>query len=161
MRILCGLRRPDTGEIAWYGEPVSTQRERFLAQTAYLGHAPAIKLDLTPLENLRVASALHPVRGDSDPWHALRAVGLGGFEDVPARSLSAGQKRRVALARLLMTGALLWILDEPFTAIDVRGVREIEQLLTTHANQGGIVVLTTHHAADLDECRVQNLHLGA
>jgi len=161
LRILCGLATPAEGEVRWRGQPLSRVRYDYWLDLAYLGHAHGVKLELTPIENLRLARALkrpHPVIGIED---ALERVGLLGFEDVPARSLSAGQCRRVALARLLATRARVWILDEPLTAIDRRGVTEIEALIVDHARAGGSVVLTTHHAVRLSGCRVSSLLLAA
>jgi heme exporter protein A len=119
-----------------------------------------VKLELTPIENLRIARALKRPREGLSIGQALEHVGLRGFEDVPARMLSAGQCRRVALARLLVTQARVWILDEPFTAIDRRGVRHVEALVAEHARSAGMVILTTHHPVRLGDCQVTSLHLG-
>ncbi len=161
LRILCGLALPAEGEIRWRGRAVERDRAGYFSEMAYQGHSHGVKLELTPLENLRVARALKPARAEPGPWQALERVGLRGYEDVPARMLSAGQCRRVALARLLTTGAALWILDEPFTAIDKHGVAQIEEMITDHTRHGGSVVLTTHHKARLDGCDLTTIHLGA
>jgi heme exporter protein A len=118
-----------------------------------------VKLDLTPVENLRIARALKRPRDEIGVEEALERVGLLGFEDVPVRSLSAGQGRRVALARLVATRARVWILDEPFTAIDRRGVADVEALIAQHTESGGMAVLTSHHPVRLPGCQVRNLHL--
>lgn len=148
LRILSGLSQQFDGQLHWCGEPMPSAKLAFRADLFYLGHAPAVKALLTPLENLRWSLA-----GES-PAHekmmaALREVGLYGYEDVPCFSLSAGQQRRVALARLYLTRARLWILDEPFTAIDKSGVAALEWHISAHAQQGGGVILTTHHALHL------------
>lgn len=161
LRILCGLSLPAEGTVLWNGEPIARVRSEFLLDLAYLGHAPGVKLELTPVENLRIARALKRPRTDIGLDEALERVGLLGFEDVPARALSAGQCRRVALARLLVTRARLWILDEPFTAIDRRGVADVEALIAEHTRDGGMVVLTSHHPVRLPDCRVNSLHLTA
>jgi heme exporter protein A len=161
LRILCGLAQPAEGEVLWRGKDIERDRPAYFSEMAYQGHTHGVKLELTPLENLRVARALKPSRDEPGPWLALEQVGLRGYEDVPARMLSAGQCRRVALARLLTTDALLWILDEPFTAIDKQGVAQIEEMIMDHTRRGGAVVLTTHHKARLDGCDLVTIHLGA
>ena len=161
LRILCGLSLPAEGQVLWDGEPIARVRSDFLLDLAYLGHAPGVKLELTPIENLRIARALKRPREDVGLDQALERLGLLGFEDVPARTLSAGQCRRVALARLIVTRARLWILDEPFTAIDRRGVTDIETLISEHTHEGGMVVLTSHHPVRLPDCRVDSVHLSA
>jgi heme exporter protein A len=161
LRILCGLANPAEGEVRWRGQPLARVRSDYWLDLAYLGHAHGVKLELTPIENLRLARALKRPDPQVSIENALERVGLLGFEDVPARSLSAGQCRRVALARLLTTQARVWILDEPLTAIDRRGVADLEALIVAHARAGGIVVLTTHHPVRLSGCRVGSLHLTA
>ncbi len=160
LRILCGLSLPNEGEVLWRGEEIWSVRPEYYSELSYLGHAPGVKLELTPLENLRMARALKPSRDTIVLEEVLERVGLYGFEDVPARMLSAGQCRRVALARFLVLRSILWILDEPFTAIDKRGVKYVEALIAEHSRNGGMVILTTHHTARLDGCKVTNLHLN-
>ncbi len=147
LRMLAGLNRGFEGEIYWQGKPIAEVRDDFLASLLFFGHLPGVKAMLTAEENLRWYAALHP-QTDSAPEairHALARVGLAGYEDVPCHSLSAGQNRRVSLARLYLSHVPLWILDEPFTAIDRQGVSEKEQLIADHARAGGSVLLTTHH----------------
>ncbi|MFW1677703.1 cytochrome c biogenesis heme-transporting ATPase CcmA [Pontibacter sp. JAM-7] len=158
LRILSGLSSHYEGELYWCGEPLADVRESFQAQMLYFGHHPGVKAMLTPEENLRWYTAVHPALDATSISSALDKVGLRGFEDVPCHSLSAGQNRRVSLARLYLSQAPLWILDEPFTAIDKRGVAEKEALIRQHAEQGGAVILTTHHElADYDGLRRINL----
>jgi heme exporter protein A len=135
-------------------------REAFLSNLLYLGHAPGVKAALTPLENLAWYQALAGHSRDEEArFAALDEVGLGGFEDLPAGQLSAGQQRRVALARLLLTPRPLWVLDEPFTAIDRDGVAALEQRLVAHARRGGCVLVTTHH--ELTPCaELRRIRLG-
>ncbi|KKN97673.1 hypothetical protein LCGC14_0154850 [marine sediment metagenome] len=150
LKILSGQLGDYQGELFWNGAAMKDAREHFLANLLYLGHAPGIKAGLTPLENLAWYQALSGKSNqDSDNEEsrldALANVGLAGFEDVPAGQLSAGQQRRVALARLTLTPRALWVLDEPFTAIDRYGVAALEQQLVAHAQSGGCVLVTTHH----------------
>lgn len=145
LRILSGLSQAFEGDILFRNQPMSDVRDEFLAELLYFGHLPGVKAILTPEENLRWYCAMHPHTRLERIALALENVGLFGFEDVPCHSLSAGQNRRVSLARLYLSDAPLWILDEPFTAIDKRGVARKEALIAKHAEQGGSVILTTHH----------------
>lgn len=158
LRILCGLNHDYTGEIFWQGSPVGDLRESFCAGVFYLGHSPAINRTLTPLQNLRWYCASQGFADDGAILSALAARGLAGYEDLPCYQLSAGQQRRVSLARLALSPAKLWILDEPFTALDRRGVAELEALVADYADRGGAVMLTTHHPLQLRRApRVLNL----
>ncbi|MGT1692472.1 cytochrome c biogenesis heme-transporting ATPase CcmA [Salmonella enterica subsp. enterica serovar Winslow] len=140
LRLLTGLARPDGGEVYWQGEPLRRVRDSFHSGLLWIGHQPGIKSRLTARENLHF---FHPGDGARLP-EALAQAGLAGFEDVPVARLSAGQQRRVALARLWLTRAALWVLDEPFTAIDVNGVARLTRRMAAHTAQGGMVILTTH-----------------
>lgn len=140
LRLLTGLARPDGGEVYWQGEPLRRVRDSFHRSLLWIGHQPGIKTRLTARENLHF---FHPGDGARLP-EALAQAGLAGFEDVPVAQLSAGQQRRVALARLWLTRAALWVLDEPFTAIDVNGVARLTRRMAAHTAQGGMVILTTH-----------------
>ncbi len=148
LRILCGLTLPTEGAVYWKNQDVQEIQSRYWATLTYIGHAHGIKAELTPLENLAMARALATTPTSVDFDDALAQVGLYGFEDVPTRTLSAGQQRRVALARLLVNEAELWILDEPFTALDKAAIRMIEELLDVHAKKGGMAVLTSHHTVN-------------
>jgi heme exporter protein A len=145
LRILCGLTLASEGQVFWNNQDIAEEQEEFYADLNYIGHTPGIKLDLTPIENLRVAQALSSKPINIDLEEALNKIGLYGFEDVLSRTLSAGQKRRVALARLLISDYSLWILDEPFTALDKKGVAHVEHILDKHASNGGMAILTSHH----------------
>lgn len=149
LRLLCGLSRPAAGEVLWRGASIFRQRAAFHDAMAYLGHHGGVKWDLTALENLIAACALHQPRSLTKMEAALYEVGLGGLEDVPGRHLSAGQKQRLTLARLLLSGAILWILDEPFAALDVDGIALVSGLLERHADNGGLAVLTSHQPMEL------------
>lgn len=159
LRILAGLNDAWSGDLLWSGQPRSHQREEFVRNMLYIGHRPGIKPLLTPMENLRALMAGRKVVSDDLLGQALTGTGLAGFEDVPCRRLSAGQQRRVALARLLIADEPLWILDEVFTAIDIDGVAALETLLVQRARDGGAIVVTTHH--DLQLPSMQRITLGA
>lgn len=160
LRILCGLSLAESGEVTWDGENIESARAEYQARLAYVGHAHGVKRELTPLENLDMACALTARRADVDPVSALARLGLGGYEDLPARMLSAGQSRRVALARLLVTDATLWILDEPFTAVDKHGIKIIENMLDEHLDAGGMVILTSHQTMTIAKGKATNIHLS-
>lgn len=150
LKILSGQLADHQGSIFWRDAPLRRVHRDFLASLLYLGHAPGIKAALTPLENLAWYQAMAGVAGtEAQRMSALEMVGLAGFEDVPAGQLSAGQQRRVALARLESTPRPLWVLDEPFTAIDREGVADLEMRLAAHVQDGGSVVLTTHQPLDV------------
>ncbi|MBI5039858.1 MAG: cytochrome c biogenesis heme-transporting ATPase CcmA [Gammaproteobacteria bacterium] len=161
LRMLCGLLQPAQGEVRWRGLDIQAQRAEFLADVAYVGHLQGIKEDLTPRENLRMVQSLGRARTSISLDQALAQVGLYGFEDLPSRTLSAGQRRRVALARLLVLDARVWVLDEPFTALDRAGKALIESLLEMHSRNDGIAVLTTHQPVGLTQCALLSLQLAA
>ena len=145
LRILAGLMQPAEGEVRIAGKPLRQQRAELAQNLLWLGHAAGIKGLLTAEENLAWLCALHRPASLAAIQSALAAVGLRGFEDVPCHTLSAGQQRRVALARLYLDAPPLWILDEPFTALDKQGVAQLEAYLAQHCQRGGMVILTTHH----------------
>ncbi|WBU42740.1 MULTISPECIES: cytochrome c biogenesis heme-transporting ATPase CcmA [Marinobacter] len=145
LRILAGLNDAWSGDILWCGQPRGHDCESFHRNTLYLGHRPGIKPLLTPMENLRALMAGRRPVNDEVLAQALAGTGLAGYEHVPCRNLSAGQQRRVALARLLIADEPLWLLDEVFTAIDADGVQAIETLLKQRAAEGGAILVTTHH----------------
>lgn len=151
MRILAGLSSADAGEVRWQGVNTRRQRDVFHQQLLYLGHQPGVKSVLTAFENLAFYLSVNrpSVKAETDAdadaiYQALDNVGLLGYEDVTVAQMSAGQQRRVALARLWLSTAPLWILDEPLTAIDKQGVATLINLFEQHAEQGGMVLLTTH-----------------
>lgn len=150
LRTLCGLILPDEGEVRWGGENIRSMREEFTKDVLYLGHKNGIKADLTALENLRISAALDGFDVEEKrAWDALDHLGLRGREDLEAKVLSQGQKRRVALARLMVNNAKLWILDEPFTALDLAAVDLLQTVIREHQDSGGMVVLTTHQEVAL------------
>ena len=147
LRVLCGLLPATAGEVLWRGHSIRQRRVEYHAELLYLGHSPGIKLDLTALENLRFLATLGGRGFDADPDSAERAlaeIGLAGFEDLPVRRLSAGQRRRVALARLWFGRRPLWLLDEPLTALDSAAGERLQTRIRCHAETGGAVLLTSH-----------------
>ena len=161
LRILCGIRLPEAGKVLWAGEDIFDLGPEFHEHIAYMGHKDGNKLDLTPQENLRMARGLGKAREDLSIEDALDQVGLYGFEDVPTRNLSAGQQRRLAIARLLVTEARLWILDEPFTSLDRQGIEIVEGLFDRHLARGGLAAMTTHHRISFADSQVKRINLSA
>ncbi|MCL2916575.1 cytochrome c biogenesis heme-transporting ATPase CcmA [Shewanella corallii] len=143
LRILAGLSRPYAGSVLYRNEDITRARDEFNEDLLYLGHLPGVKSELTAEENLNFNLRLSGY-DDPDIRDILAKVNLSGFEDALAGHLSAGQHRRTALARLWHTTSKVWILDEPFTAIDKKGVETLEKLFIQHADNGGCVILTTH-----------------
>lgn len=158
LRMLAGLMPLQGGKLMWRGMPVDELGADFRHDVLFLGHRTGIKTSLTPLENLRTWCDLHSPVTEGELFEALKQVRLKGYETVPCAQLSAGQQRRAALARLRVSKAALWILDEAFTAIDKQGVAELETFLRDKARAGGAVILTTHHSLNLgDSGRVISL----
>lgn len=150
LRILAGLSPAAEGEIRWQGEPIKALAEDYRRHLLFLGHHGAVKEELTPLENLTLAAQLDGTAlNETEALTALARFGLRGREDLPVRFLSAGQKRRVLLARLAVRKATLWILDEPFTALDVKAVAMLSGLIIEHVTGGGIAILTSHQSIPL------------
>lgn len=152
LRLLVGLMQPVKGQILWGGAPIGKLKEDFWKDLVYIGHLNGVKDELTARENLMVNCEIgeHPItREQADD--ALERVGLKGFEEHQARQLSQGQRRRVALARLYVSShAKLWVLDEPFVALDVKAVENLADQIASHVNAGGVVVLTTHQEVPID-----------
>ncbi|WP_018693193.1 cytochrome c biogenesis heme-transporting ATPase CcmA [Algicola sagamiensis] len=145
LRILSGLLRPTSGEVSYQQEPIDNVLDTFNQDLLYIGHKPGVEPHLSAEENIRYWEKLHQQETLSDLVPVIQSVGLYGYEDIPAAQLSAGQQRRVALARLWLTKEKrIWILDEPFTAIDVKGVALLQQRIQSHLAQGGCLVMTSH-----------------
>ena len=144
LRIMAGLAQPLEGDVLWQGRRISHPESDYFQDLLFTGHKAGIKYELSPIENLCMAKQLHGSKSDNGIEEALYQVGLYGFEDVPCAQLSAGQKRRVALAQLFLSSSRCWILDEPYTSLDVAAVAMLEGLFAEHINQGGILVITSH-----------------
>ena len=161
LRSLCGFLMPDEGVIAWRGENIRELDEEYYAEMMYLGHLNAIKDELSGLENLRISAGLSGVElSEKEAVDVLRRMGLKGREMLPTKVLSQGQRRRVALARMLVNDAKLWILDEPLAALDVGAVALIQQLIAGHLARQGMVIFTTHQPLIVDGIDVLNLNLS-
>jgi heme exporter protein A len=144
LRVLCGLLRPEQGSVSWCGRSIRDDPAAYQADMTYASHEPALKADLTALENLRYAVGLKRTVSDAELRAQLERVGVAACADLPARVLSAGQRRRVAIARVVAQRASLWLLDEPFTNLDVRGVELLVQLLDEHLAGGGLALVVAH-----------------
>ena len=160
LRMLCGLSPPEAGEIRWQGETISRLAEEYREAVLYLGHHNALKEELTALENLRTSAALAGMAVEHGTGvELLGRVGLAGREELPVRFLSQGQKRRVALSRLLWSAAPLWVLDEPFVALDSAAVSWLAEIISSHLSAGGMAVLTSHQDVEIAGGGAQTLRL--
>ena len=159
LRILTGLRLADGGEVLWRGKPIDQQAADYYEQVNYVGHHDGVKNELSCIENLRLARAMG-VPSDTGLDEILEQVNLYAYGDSDVASLSAGQKRRLALSRLLATDSLLWILDEPFTSLDKDSMQLFGELFEQHLQRGGIIVMTSHHDIELPQQALTRLKLG-
>ncbi len=160
LRILGGLGVADEGQVLWDGVPMPRSRPELYSQLAWVGHRDGIKDELTAIENLQAAQAMSEHAKDVDFSLVLESLGLVDRDTIPCRSLSAGQRRRVALARLAVTDAKIWILDEPLTALDVAGREQLQRMMVEHAQMGGMVIYTTHQHLPLAGCDCKSVVLG-
>lgn len=162
LKTLAGLREADGGQVLWEQQPIQTWGAEYRQQFVWLGHSNGIKDDLTALENLQMMQALVPPRSPASPLKTvLERMGLAGNSHRFPRHFSAGMKRRLALSRLLLSSARLWILDEPQAALDKAGIQLFESMLADHLQQGGSAIMTSHHEVGLDGPHVQRLLLAA
>jgi len=159
LRILAGLALPVSGSIRFDDIDCYKYRSEYNENIAFMGHKLGIKLELTPIENIKSYCELHMPCTQEQIMQVLEGVGLYGFEQMYCNQLSAGQKRRVAIAQVLLSKAKLWILDEPFTSLDVVGVEFFLQIIQKHINKGGMLLLTTHQAVNLENCTTRYLQL--
>ncbi len=150
LRVVCGLLRPEQGQVLWQGKPISSTRLEYQAALAYASHEPALKADLTALENLRFSVGLKRRVGTPELRATMQRTGVAECADLPARVLSAGQRRRVAMARVLAMDASLWLLDEPFTNLDAAGTELMSALLKSQVERGGSALVVAHHELQLD-----------
>ncbi len=159
LRVLAGLLRADAGEVAIEGQPARAQSRA--QHIAYLGHLPGLKADLSALQNLEFLCGLHGRRPKQTADAAMAIVGLAGFEDAAVRTLSAGQKKRLGLARLWLSPAPLWLLDEPYANLDLDGINLVNRMVQAHLRSGGAALITTHGAYAAPPVRTRMLELGA
>jgi heme exporter protein A len=159
LRSACGLLPVEGGEFQWRGAPVEKQREEFDAQLAYLAHSNALKAELTAEENLRYELTLRRAVTSNEVANALALLGIPQCAKLPMRVLSAGQRRRLSLARVVLCKATLWILDEPSTNLDAAGISLLEKLMTEHLEQGGAILTAAHHGLLNGHRAVRNLEL--
>lgn len=161
LRALSGLMQPTAGEIRWRGQDIHQNDEAYYAEMVYFGHLNAIKDELNALENLRISVGLSGMQIDeAQAIKVLRRLGLRGREALPVKVLSQGQRRRVALARLLVSDAALWILDEPLAALDVGAVGLIQELIAEHLGKRGMVIFTTHQPLQVPGVELRRLSLS-
>jgi heme exporter protein A len=160
LRVLSGLLRPEQGSVRWLGQSIMTFRTEYQASLAYASHEPALKGDLTALENLHFAVGLKRRITAEELHAALDRTGVGACADLPARALSAGQRRRVALARVLAMSATVWLLDEPYTNLDASGADLVSGLLQAHVQGGGLALVVAHHELRLP-CSIRRLELNS
>ena len=162
LRLLCGLSRPEAGQILWNATPIDDQAEVFRQDLFYLGHHNALQEALTVDENLAFYAALAGTRPDAaNTALALERMGLRACQRRLVRHLSQGQKRRVALSRLMLSKASLWVLDEPFVALDQDSITLLAGVVSAHLQHGGMAVLTSHQQVDIPGATVQSLALSA
>ena len=157
LRVICGLNDNYHGALKWFNEPIEDNQYDFYSSLIYLGHQVGVNKVLTPVENLRWSVGLRENVTSEAIYGALAEIGLRGFEDSQCFSLSAGQQQRVSLSKLLLGTAIIWILDEPFTTLDVDGVQLLEKLLGDHARKGGVALVTTHHELSLPDLKILEL----
>jgi len=160
LRTLCGLTRPAHGSIRWQGSTIRELGDDFRAELAYVGHTNALQGELTPAENLRAAAGLGEATTDREIDRALEQFNLGALRAFPAKVLSQGQKRRLGIARLALLRRKLWILDEPFAALDTHSIALVTELLAGHLAQHGLVVLTSHQEFEIHNLEFLSIRLG-
>jgi heme exporter protein A len=158
LRLLTGLASPDCGEVLWYGQPIKKQASEYHSKLLFLGHRDALKEDLSAIENLRMYAAIDGITlSEQDAFASLWRFGLKGREDLSVSCLSAGQKKRVLMARMLTRRAQVWILDEPFNALDTQAVHELQDLIVQHLEGNGLVLLTSHQPLTMPHLKVLDL----
>lgn len=160
LRVLCGMTLPEIGSVNWRGRPVMRSRTDFHSEMSYVGHRESLKADLSASENLTFDLGLRRDAGKDVVRSVLDEVGLTAAADVPSRSLSAGQKRRVSIARCLASRAKLWILDEPYTNLDVAGREFVDEMMTRHLADQGLVLLVAHQSHGVAGQRVRQMEMA-
>jgi heme exporter protein A len=160
LRVVSGLLRPEQGSVTWLGQPIGRNRAQYQSVMAYSAHEPALKADLTALENLHFAVGLKRRASSGELRTSLERTGVGSCADLPARVLSAGQRRRVALARVLAMNATIWLLDEPYANLDTAGSDLVSELLQAHVEAGGLALVVAHRDLTL-RCSVHRVELNS
>jgi heme exporter protein A len=161
LRAVAGLLDPEEGQVSWRGAPARASRDAFHSELAYLGHEPALKGDLSGRENLRYSIGIRRGVAEAEITAALARTGAAGFGDRLVRMLSAGQRRRIALAGVLLANAVLWLLDEPTTNLDADGQQLVAELATDHLARNGLIVAAVHHSLPLPPERLVGIELAA
>jgi len=159
LRIIAGLLPAQAGQVLFRGQAIDEVRSQYHSELLFIGHKAGIKPELTAIENLEFYAAIQGQPLTAPPYELLERVGLVGLEDIPAQRLSAGQQRRIALARLWLTSASLWILDEPFTSLDVAGIDLLHQRFQQQLTADSAVILTSHQALNDLPVQVHTLAL--
>jgi len=159
LRTICGLTRPARGEIRWNSESIRKLGDEYFRALAFVGHNNGIQGELTCVENLRAASELHRPVDDESITEAMAQIGLAAYIHMPAKVLSQGQKRRLALARLLLLDKKLWVLDEPFSALDTDSVTNMDRIIGNHIDAKGMVILTSHQTLTVSAATVNRVEL--
>ena len=161
LRILCGLATPAAGEVRWHGQGIRKLGEEYFASVAYLGHQNAVKDELTAIENLKISSAVAgSTLSNGEAGEILARVGLSQQQNLPARVLSAGQRRRLGMTRLLASPAKLWILDEVLTSLDDTAMNLSREFIAKHLQKDGVAIVATHQDLDLAVPKIQQLRLS-
>ena len=160
LRVLAGLLTPEEGSVRWRGQPIGADRAAYEASISYLGHTDGLKAEFTARENLAYEVGLRRRVVVGEIEHALARVALAGSRDQPARTLSAGQRRRLAMARILLTGAPLWLLDEPFTNLDGAGVQCVSEVIAAHLDAGGVALIASHQSPEIPRHALRLLELS-
>jgi heme exporter protein A len=160
LRVMSGLLRPEQGSVSWRGQSIVRQRTEYQAALAYAAHEPALKGDLTALENLHFSVGLKRRTTVAELRAALDRAGVARCAELPARVLSAGQRRRVSLARVLAMRASIWLLDEPYANLDAAGSELVSELLQAHVEEGGLAIVVAHRDLAL-RCSVRRLELNS
>jgi heme exporter protein A len=162
LRMICGLLSPEHGSIMWQGQSIKQASDVYLANLTYIGHLNGLKDDLTAMENLQISAHLAGEQVDNQSsLAALTAIGIARCANLPVGVLSQGQKRRVALAKLWLSRALLWVLDEPFAALDAASILTLATCISAHMARGGMTIITTHQDVVIDAKTTQTLRLSA
>jgi heme exporter protein A len=159
LRVVCGLLQAEEGEVHWNGVPTRSANSAYLGSLAYLAHDAALKGDLTALENLRFSVGLKRALTDGEAHAVLADLGVEACAQLPCRVLSAGQRRRVALGRILLSDARLWVLDEPFTNLDSASSAHVAEKLAQHLARGGLALVAAHRGLDLPDRAIRRLEL--